>query len=270
MIATFLAQYAAGCFLAVSVSSIRQSSWRYLRLMAIVSTAIAILAGVFLFREAGGAISEIPPSILISLACGVLLGFVWLFVNAAQSEQVRATQRIWPAGAGLVCLVAAAQLALRSGTATISSDVSTGAIQGIAVVISTILGAGLLGSATAAMLLGHRYLTDTNMPIGPLRRLTRIYLGVIALRIVWVTAASLPIWSAGFRPADSPMYFWMALSVRIGAGLVVAGVFAWMVWDCVKRRATQSATALFYLSMLLIFIGELSGQYLMRTEQLAL
>ncbi len=270
MIATFLTQYAAGCFLAVSVSSIRQSSWPYLRLMAIVSTAIAILGGVFLFREAGGSIGEIPPPVLITLACGVLLGFVWLFVNAAQSEQVRETQRIWPAAAGLSCLVCAALLAMRSGMPAVSGEITTRDLGGIAVIITTILGAGLLGAATAAMLLGHRYLTDTNMPIAPLRRLTRIYLGVIALRIVWVAAASLPVWSATFRPADSPMYFWMALSVRVGAGLVVAGIFAWMVWDCVKRRATQSATALFYLSMLLIFIGELSGQYLMRTEQLAL
>ena len=43
-----------------------------------------------------------------------------------------------------------------------------------------------------------------------------------------------------------------------------------MVWDCVRRRATQSATALFYLSMLLVFIGELAGQYLMRSESLPL
>jgi hypothetical protein len=58
--------------------------------------------------------------------------------------------------------------------------------------------------------------------------------------------------------------------IRGGVGVLGTGVFAWMVWDCVKRRATQSATALFYLSMIFVFLGELAGQYLTRTESLAM
>jgi hypothetical protein len=119
------------------------------------------------------------------------------------------------------------------------------------------------------MLLGHRYLTDTDMPIAPLRGLVRVYLGVVVARIAWVAVVSVPLWSTRFHPADS-FYFWLALSVRVGVGLVTVAIFAWMVWDCVRRRATQSATALFYLSMLLVFIGELAGQYLMRSESVPL
>jgi hypothetical protein len=237
--------------------------------MAIVSTAIAVLAVVFLIRESGGLSAGAHLWAAWSLAAGVLFGFVWLFVNAAQGEKIGGAQRLCSAVAGVACLAAAIDLALRPGPASTAIEATASPLQAIASGASITLGAALLGVATAGMLLGHRYLTDTDMPIAPLRRMARLYLSVITARIVWVAAASTPVWSAQFNPADA-FYFWLSLSVRVGVGLVTAAVFAWMVWDCVRRRATQSATALFYLSMLLVLIGELAGQYLMRSESLPL
>ncbi len=264
MFPAFLAQYAAGCFLAIAASDIRRSGPRYLRLLAIVSTSIAVLAGALLFREAGAAGLTRGDAGMLGLAAGAAMGIVWLFVNAAQFDSIRNSQRLWPALAGAACLVAAISMALDARP----PGGETGVWPAAAAAISTTLAAALLGTATAAMLLGHRYLTDTGMPIDPLRWLTRIYVGVIVARGLWVLAASWPVWADGFTPQDSPLYFWLALLVRIGVGIVAAGVFAWMVWDCVKRRATQSATALYYLSMLLVVIGEGAAQYLMRTEGL--
>lgn len=269
MFPAFLAQYAAGCFLAVAAIASRQCGWQYLRLMAIVSTAVAVLAVVFLIREAGGLSAGLHLPAAWSLAGGAAFGFAWLFVNAAQGEKIGRIQRLCPAAAGLACLAAAVSLALQTGPASIATEAAATPLHAIALGASTALGAALLGVATAGMLLGHRYLTDTDMPIAPLRRLVRVYLGVVGARIVWVAVASVPLWSAQFQPADE-FYFWLALSVRVGVGLVTVAIFAWMVWDCVRRRATQSATALFYLSMLLVFIGELAGQFLMRSESLPL
>ncbi len=237
--------------------------------MAIVSTAIAVLAVVFLIRESGGLSAASHLGAAWSLAAGVGFGFVWLFVNAAQREKIGRAQRLCPAAAGAACLAAAITLALRSGPAAIAAESAASPLQSLALGVSIALGAALLGVATAGMLLGHRYLTDTDMPIAPLRGLVRVYLGVVVARIAWVAVASVPLWSTRFHPADS-FYFWLALSVRVGVGLVTVAIFAWMVWDCVRRRATQSATALFYLSMLLVFIGELAGQYLMRSESVPL
>jgi len=265
----FLAQYAAGCFLAVAVSAIRQCGWQYLRLMAIVSTAVAVLSVVFLIREAGGLAAGSHLGAAWYLAAGVLFGFAWLFVNAAQGENIGRAQRLCPAAAGLASLAAAIILALRSGPAAATVEAAASSLHSIALGASTALGAALLGVATAGMLLGHRYLTDTDMPMAPLRRLARVYLGVVGVRIAWVAVASVPLWSPQFRPTDV-FFFWLALSVRVGVGLVTVGIFAWMAWDCVRRRATQSATALFYLSMLLVVIGELAGQFLMRSESLPL
>jgi hypothetical protein len=147
---------------------------------------------------------------------------------------------------------------------------SIGGLNRALAAMTIVLGSGLLGTATAAMLLGHRYLTDTGMSISPLKRMTQLYLGILAVRGVWIVAASYPLWAGAFVPRGGYMWFWLMISVRFGSGLVVTGVFAWMIRDCVNRRATQSATAIFYLSMIFIFLGELSGQYLLRTESLAM
>lgn len=277
MFPAFLAQYAAGCFLAVAASDIRRCGPRYLRLMAVVALAVAVLAGALLLREGGWSIATLRSPAAMLLASGVVLGAVWLFVNAAQFAGVRNSQRLWPLLAGMACMAGAVALTLASAAApdaaggTIGDpaprDLSTGQMATLAV--STILGGALLGTATAAMLLGHRYLTDTDLPIDPLRWITRIYLWVIAARAAWALFATWPAWSAAFAPSGGPLYFWLALTVRLGVGIGVACIFAWMVWDCVKRRATQSATALYYLSMLLVVIGEAAAQYLMQTERMA-
>lgn len=271
MFYAFLAQCAAGCFLAVAVSAIRQSGWKYLRLMAIVSVSLAALAAVFLIRAEGQSpVEAMQMPAVIALMAGTLFGFIWLFVNAAQSERIANAQRVWPALAGAACLTAAVGMVVRPDLFLNANGLSVAWLQSVALGASTVLSAAMLGTATAAMLLGHRYLTDTDMPISPLRWLTKIYLSIIAVRVVWVVGASIPVWSSTFQPTGSELYFWLALCVRVGIGVIVTVVFAWMIWDCVKRRATQSATALYYLSMLMVFIGELAGQYLMRTEHLAL
>lgn len=278
MFPAFLAQYAAGCFLAVAASRIRLTDWRYVRLMCIVSTAIALLALLFQFAESRDIAASFEQTSFFLLAGGLFSGFVWLFINAAQAERIRSSQHVVAGIAGVICLAAAFQLAvpgpsesmpdgaMRVGTrATSASSPSPILLGG-----SVLLGAGLLGVATSAMLLGHRYLTDTGMSIAPLMWITRIYLGLIALRWLWVAAAGWPLWTGGKWPDATAIYFWLALSVRVGVGLIVAGVFAYMIWDCVRRRATQSATALYYLSMLFIFFGELTAQYLLQTEGLTL
>jgi hypothetical protein len=45
-------------------------------------------------------------------------------------------------------------------------------------------------------------------------------------------------------------------------GLALPAVFVYMAHDCIKRRATQSATGILYVAGLLVFIGEITGLYL--------
>jgi hypothetical protein len=270
MLPTFLAQFAAGCYLAVSAASIRQSGWKYLRLMAVVSLCLVLVAFLLVLREPAASPGPNPRIIHYGLGIGVVFGVAWLLVNAGQGVNVRNSQRIFPVIAGMACLIAAVALVLRQDTLLRYAGGPRIAIAEIALSVTTVLGAALLGTVTAAMLLGHRYLTDTDLSIAPLRRLAAIYLGVVLCRFIWLGLASVPVWSEGFRPRGDYTWFWLMMFVRGGIGVVGVGIFAWMVWDCVRRRATQSATAIFYLSMIFVFFGELSGQYLSRTESLAL
>ena len=54
------------------------------------------------------------------------------------------------------------------------------------------------------------------------------------------------------------------ISVRLAVGLLVPLVFAYMVWETVRLRATQSATGILYFAMVLAYVGELTGLYLAR------
>jgi hypothetical protein len=272
MLPTFLTQLAAGCYLATGLSATRQVSWRYLRLIAVVSLALLFLAGGLLYRERGSSPdgANAPWRTMVGLALSAGIGAAWLFINSAQRDRIGGAQRLCALAAGMAALAAAIVLAHRPDAAVGGAGMGDSTTVRLPVAVSTTLGAMLLGSATAAMLLGHRYLTDTAMPIAPLRRLAAIYLLAVISRGAWVFAASAPIWSSAFRPHADNIWFWLMISVRLGVGVLVTAAFAWMAWDCVRRRATQSATALFYLSMILVFLGELSGQYLLRSESLAM
>ena len=58
---------------------------------------------------------------------------------------------------------------------------------------------------------------------------------------------------------------WLVASVRIGVGLVLPTVFAYMTWQCVKLRSTQSATGILFFMSVLVVVGELASRYLADT-----
>ena len=51
-------------------------------------------------------------------------------------------------------------------------------------------------------------------------------------------------------------------TLRRAVGLLAVSLFAYMVWDCVKLRSTQSATGILYFASVFVYIGELSSQHL--------
>lgn len=268
MLPAFFAQFAAGCLLITALALIQQSGWTYMRLMAAVCLGLEMLAGALLLRETGWPQDLLRRLALAGLGWAAISTIIWLMLNSFERPRISQLQSRIPAVAGIGALLAAVSLSLFRDPLIGETGVQPAAAWKMA--MTTMLGAGLLGSVTCAMLLGHRYLTDTDMPIAPLRRLAKIYITVLALRIAWLLFAGHPILTSPLDHRSSDMWFWLMVSVRFGVGVVGVAIFAWMAWDCVKRRATQSATALFYLSMILVFFGELAGQYLSRTQTLAL
>lgn len=252
MFVVFLLQLASGCLLMLAISNVRLIAWRYLRLMGVVALAAAMLAGVLHVRESGWSGG---PAVIVPGAIGAVLTLAYLFVNAAQSDRVRGSQRAWAAAAGIALFATAGRLTVEG---------TPGATTVAAALAGLLQGAALIGAVTAGMLLGHRYLTETGMTIAPLRRFSTSIDVAIGLRAAWIIAI---LWSSRVELAAAGQpreWLILLLAVRIGVGIVMAGIFAYMIRDCVRRRSTQSATGILYLTMVLVFLGELSSQYLWR------
>lgn len=114
--------------------------------------------------------------------------------------------------------------------------------------------ASLLGGMTAAMLLGHWYLTATGMSLAPLQRATRLAQGAALLRFISAAAGTLlapPEVRARLLGAHLA---WTLL--RWGAGLAGPLVLALMTPGTLKYRNTQSATGVLFAAVILTFIGE--------------
>jgi hypothetical protein len=125
----------------------------------------------------------------------------------------------------------------------------------------------LLGSAAAAMTLGHYYLVVIELPIGALRRLTVMLIASLVIRAVFVGMllvgpvhagyAQAGLVAAGRWSADG-VFVWM----RILFGLAGPFSLSYFIWRTVEIRSTQSATGILYVQLFLVLAGELLAKYL--------
>jgi hypothetical protein len=125
----------------------------------------------------------------------------------------------------------------------------------------------LLGTATAAMILGHWYLVVLDLPIAALRRLTVALIAALALRGVVVGVALVGPVHAGYDEARlvasglwsaDGVFVWMRLLFGIAGPLSLV----WFIWKTVEIRSTQSATGILYVQLFLVLAGELLAKYL--------
>ncbi len=111
--------------------------------------------------------------------------------------------------------------------------------------------AWLIGSVTAAMLLGHWYLTATGMVLAPLVRLSQVFAVTVVLR------AAVTIFGA--RPVEAGQELaWSLLTLR-WAGLIGPFAMAILTIRILKYHNTQSATGVLYAATTLVFMGEMAA-----------
>jgi hypothetical protein len=114
----------------------------------------------------------------------------------------------------------------------------------------------LLGTAIAAMFLGHWYLNTPTMQLGPLRRLIQLLFAAVALRAI-VSAGQLMLsWNT---LADANLLAHTLLALHWLAGILGTGVVAAMSWLALKIPNTQSATGILYVAVIFTFLGELAA-----------
>ena len=255
MIAVLLLMIVAGIGLAQAVSDPYAVSLRWLRLGGIIAVtlgAVAMTATII----TGVQDRRLPAARVFD---GALIVFIVLLPFIVQLVTVqlgqRKVQRI-AAGAGYLLLGGVAWGAL---AAMRHVDASSLPPTDWKLLAPAYLTSGLLGGCLMAMLLGHAYLTaGGEMTQAPFRRLV-IMLGILlALRAATSLVFGLVPYLAR-PPQGANLWPLVMITARYAVGLFVTGIFTWMAYDCVKRRANQSATGILYVTTVLIFIGEWSA-----------
>ena len=131
--------------------------------------------------------------------------------------------------------------------------------EGLLLAVHLLTAAAVLGTALVAMTTGHWYLANAQLPIGILVRLTGMHVLAVGLKAA-VTATYGILRFETYSGLED--FYKLVIGVRIGAGLILAMVLALMSLSCAKRKATQSATGILYVSVVFVLIGETISLYL--------
>ncbi len=260
MVTTFFYSLAGGMLAVVATARIEQIAWRFLRLVGLVVFAIACGVTIWNLRSSG---LESATTEAREIGAGAALAVAAMAVvfTAPFATRIARAFRLSCMLGGLMGIWAACISAL--ARLDNAPHVPLGATS---VIIGQVLGAVLLGSITVTWLLGHAYLTATRMTIAPLRHFSRMLALVVAIRVGFLIVSLAVAWSVGYGMHPSILaclgQAWLVLLLRVGFGLVAVGAFTYMVLDCVRRRATQSATGILYFGSIFAYVGELANQQL--------
>jgi len=260
MFNTFLLGLAGGMLVVLATGRPDQISWRFLRLVAMLTFAMVAVVIVQAWSPRRGPwVTFFPQG---ALASANALGACLLIGLAPLAKRWSGWFRGVAGAAGAAGLVAAA---LSGASRTAAPENTTMLI--LLVPVSFVLGSFLLGSITVAWLLGHAYLTASRMTLAPLRHFSRVLSWAVLVRGTFLFASlgvayafrngsGLDVWT-DLRSA------WLIVLLRAGVGVVALAVFAYLVRACVRVRATQSATGILYFGSVFAYIGELASQHLL-------
>ena len=246
----FLILLWGGVMLAAAVPSPRTVTLNWLRLAGIIALSCA---GVGLFVMG----REIPSvSMTAWVLCGGAAAAVMLELAASQTGKLAAT-RVCAVAGGLLSIGAAYAL-VRPASLAAMADARVNPIgpEWLWLAVSLVGVAAMSGLVLMTMLIGHAYLTESNLTMAPFRRLNGTLAACMIVRAVVAVGATMLM--VELRPIEG---FWLRwgfnIFVRWFVGLLVPGVFVYMAHDCIKRRSNQSATGILYVASVLIFIGEI-------------
>jgi hypothetical protein len=190
------------------------------------------------------------------VALGLLIG-----VSAAHTFSTfrnhRAAGLFW-GGAG--CAVGLAALVLVAAVFQVPTWSYAGTLA------SLVAGSAALGAVSAGMVLGHWYLTTPRLSEQPLKELTAVLMGALAVQTVVMVVNAVP--AVREAPQSS-----IALSVglaqnpafwfRVGIGLAFPAVLAYMAWKASAIRGMMAATELLYIAMGAVLTGEVLARGLL-------
>ena len=256
VIGVFLLMLVAGVGLAQAVSDPRQVTLRWLRLgglIAVVLLAVALVIQVNLEKVSG--------------VTWLLFGATSVaFVTQLMTVQLgrHSVQRL-AASFGFALAVAVVVLLLAEKLPASAAGAAHAITPGWPMALTMAVSCGLLGGGLMTMLFGHAYLTaGGEMTQSPFMRLVVLMGVLIGLRLV--CSGLLGVWPC-LAQTDGRLALWdlVMITARYLVGFVAPLVFIFMTFDCVKRRANQSATGILYVWLVMIIIGEGAALALIRS-----
>jgi hypothetical protein len=240
MLAIFCLRLACGMMGCLLLLPPTQVNPRFFRTHFLTALALTGVAAVFLRDQGTVALWSVLAGAVL---CTFLGSMVWMLEGA-------------PAGRVLIVLATAALigslvLSERPGPLTTSEWL----------VADDLASAALLGTATSAMLMGHSYLIAPAMSLAPLLRLLAALAVCLVVRMIFA-GAGLWLWTGRQRSMNMETEMLVWLPVRWVLGFIAPLVLGWMAWQTAKIRATQSATGILYVVVILCFLAEVTSQLL--------
>lgn len=141
-------------------------------------------------------------------------------------------------------------------------------------IFNALLSTLLLGFTLNAMMLGHWYLIQPDLPIAELKRLSLFMLILMVARLVY---SVYPLQEILLPKSEMEIYSYLLsttsgifLLMRFVWGILAPLVFGYLIWNTVKISSTQSATGILYVAVLSVITGEILSLYLSQFHGISL
>jgi hypothetical protein len=135
---------------------------------------------------------------------------------------------------------------------------------GFGTILNFLVASLVLGGATTGLAVGHGYLSAPYLTPRPLRNITVLLFGALALQLL-----SLPIYLGlvGFPAAAQKgsallETYGLIVGVRVAIGLLFPIVLAALAWYTARMKAMRSATGLLYIGSGVVLTGEIVAKVL--------
>ncbi len=212
---------------------------------------VCLVLAIWLRSSFPPAASDLSPTAALWFQAERILSFVFAAVFALYLV-VPAVRILGP----LVPLLALATLWAASLVVTSPQ------LDGVGVPLAVLAGGLALGTAVAALSLGHWYLVSPTLAVQPLIRLTFLCLGAVVAQMVLLPIL---LFGPGAEGAGVQQLLGddgLFLGVRVVFGLLVPLGALLMTWRTARIRSLDSATGLLYIVAALILAGEIAARTL--------
>jgi hypothetical protein len=262
LVAFILLLFIGGIAMTQAVSDPHAVTLRWLRLGGIIAVTFAAVALTILLITAEQRVVAIIVAVIVLLAMLVAQLFA---VQLGKHTAQRCLASVIVTG--IVASITAGLLLNPTADSVVARNLL---VSGAIALPSVAASATLLGGCLMTMLLGHAYLTaGGEMTQQPFMRLVRMLVIAMIVRATMAMFAGFLPWyrAASEYGFGDPQLSWQAVMAcaRLLVGFVVSAVLLYMVRDCVRRRANQSATGILYVLAVTLIVGEGIAMMLVRS-----